>query len=327
MNRTMDRLLWTGKEAAAATAGAINRDFAASGVAVDARRVRPNDLYAPQGTLSVFDAHLAASAGAAALMVPDAAVTSRINLPLLVVTDARDALEDMARVARFRGRAEIAAILGTCGGGMRADALARVLSEQDRTQQGQALSHPLQDVPLWLANLERATRWGVVATGGATVDLVRMTAPDVCWLSPPPRLGPAGAEALARSFEGVGIGSIALLDAEQAHYPRFLAVAKTRGLEVLSYGMKASADARLLSMGVVGSVRTVEATIFGSRLIYRLPVAGPAWAEMSVGVLLAAAAMGADLAWAAETLSTLEPQAMRARPAVLPRLAVAAGGV
>jgi len=326
----MKNTLWTGEEVATATAGRLTANFQAQGVAIDARRVQPGDLFIAALGAVRSDIHLAKAQGAVAAIVDPSLNHGPTSLPLVQVDDAFEALCDLARVSRWRTvpgqRTQCALIAGSCGGGLRAEALGHILQQQGRTRVGIATGRPLADVPLFLASMPQGLEWAVVASGSGTVDTIRMTAPDLCWLAAAPRLGAGGAEALARSFDGVPTGSIALLDHEHPHFARFIAAARLRGLNVLSYGAAPAAAARVMSMQVDGTKRVVEASIFGRRLTYKLAHAGAGWAAMSVGVLLAATALGADPVWAAETLSVMTPpgldpdSALAAPSALRPRL-------
>ena len=108
--------LWTAAEAEAATLGHAGAGFAASGLSIDTRSLKPGDLFvALKGDTrdghdfvrAAFDAR----AGGALVSRAVAGVTG----PLLTVANTQRGLEDLARAARARSHARILAITGSAG--------------------------------------------------------------------------------------------------------------------------------------------------------------------------------------------------------------------
>jgi UDP-N-acetylmuramoyl-tripeptide--D-alanyl-D-alanine ligase len=103
-------------------------------------------------------------------------------------------------------------------------------------------------------------------------------------------------------------GGTAIINADipQAGRLRTHAMAGPAG-RVLSFGEQAHADARLLSCALRADMSTVDAIIMGQPVTYKLGSPGKHVVMNSLSVLLAAKALGADLALAALALGDLVP--------------------
>ena len=109
--------LWTAADAAAATGGRAQGDWAASGVSIDTRTIRPGDLFvALQAERDGHDfvAQALEKGAAAALVsrVPDGVAP---GAPLLIVPDVLPALVALGRAGRARSQAKVIAITGSVG--------------------------------------------------------------------------------------------------------------------------------------------------------------------------------------------------------------------
>ncbi|RJE82637.1 Mur ligase domain-containing protein, partial [Paracoccus onubensis] len=87
--------LWTAADASAATGGRAQGDWAATGVSIDTRTIRPGDLFV--ALTDIRDGHdfvaQALEKGAAAAMVSRIPDDVPHNAPLLIVPEVLPALE------------------------------------------------------------------------------------------------------------------------------------------------------------------------------------------------------------------------------------------
>jgi UDP-N-acetylmuramoyl-tripeptide--D-alanyl-D-alanine ligase len=118
------------------------------------------------------------------------------------------------------------------------------------------------------------------------------------------------ADEKATIFDGMGGKGVAILNADNAHYERLSAYAVKRDLDrIISFGSSENALSRMLSYQIEDMHSIVEATIAGTHISYRIGTIGKHWALMSVAVLSAVDALGADLAKAAASLAAFsEPK-------------------
>ena len=125
--------LWTAAEAATATGGTGTADWRGGGISIDSRTTQRDDLFiALRGPR--FDGHdfvaAAFCAGAAVAVVSRTPERLPVGAPLLVVDDTMAALNALARKARERSPARIAAVTGSVGKTGTKEALRIAISAQ-----------------------------------------------------------------------------------------------------------------------------------------------------------------------------------------------------
>ncbi len=314
--------LWTAEEAARATGAvlAAGADWAADGVSIDTRAIRQRDLFvALKGPR--FDGHDfvagALSDGAAAAMV-DRPLPSIDPARLLAVKDTQTGLEALARAARARSKARIAAVTGSVGKTGTKEALAKVLGEQGATHASVGNLNNHIGTPLSLARMPAASRFAVFELGmnhaGEIAPLSRMVRPHAAIITTVEAVhleyftGIEGiADAKAEIFDGMDADGAAILNRDNPLFDRLARRARALGLgRVWSFG-ESGDEARLVSASLTPEGSKVEARILGRKVDFRLPLPGRHQVLNALAVLLAAAALEADLDAAAGSLATLSP--------------------
>jgi UDP-N-acetylmuramoyl-tripeptide--D-alanyl-D-alanine ligase len=112
------------------------------------------------------------------------------------------------------------------------------------------------------------------------------------------------ADAKAEIMDGLLPGGAVVLPRDNAHFDRLADHARRRGFErILSFGVDAMSDARLVDCRVSPSGNRVSAEVFGKRLDYAIGMPGLHQAVNSLAVLAAIAALDLDVARAAEALA------------------------
>ena len=300
-----------------------------TGVSIDTRTLGVGDLFvAIKGDNS--DGHdyvrAAFEKGAAAAVIDEAHAAKLKDVgALYIVKDTLAALESLGRAARLRSKARIAAITGSVGKTSTKEALRLALSEAGATHASAASYNNHWGVPLTLARMPAAARFGVFEIGMNHADeitpLVAMVRPHVALIT---RIAPvhlehfasieAIAEAKAEIFSGVVKGGAAILPRDDGQYPLLAARAGASPVGfVLSFGAHESADARLISYAPEGEGTRVEAEVLGHRLSYRIGAPGAHHVMNSLALLLAARALGADLSTSAAALARYAPPAGRGK--------------
>lgn len=317
-------VLWRSADAAAATnARTVGPAWGATGIALSVAEVRPGDLFvalrSPCGTM---DGHAAAAsafaAGAVAALVERRPAGIPAGAPLLLVEDTLAALDDLARVARLRSRARVAAVSGSLGKSTVRAALARVLAMAGSTHcGGDAATWP--DFLAGLARLPEDAYHAVFELGSgdpasaaaaaqrARPDLAIVTNTDPVHLDllPTPE---ALADAWAGAFATLPPSGIAIVNRDDAQLARLLAAARTAGLSrILGFGTGEDADARAVECSLHATCSAVTAQVGGERVQYCLPLPGRRQIANSLATLLAIRAFGVDAAQAARAFSALSP--------------------
>lgn len=319
------RILWTAADAATATNGRMTGKgpWSATGVTIDSRKVAAGDLFvAIQGPN--FDGH--AFVGAALAAGASAALVSRVpdglsaDAPLLLVEgDTLDAMAALGAAARARCGARMVGVTGSVGKTGTKETLRHVLSAQGPTYATEGSLNNHWGVPLSLARLPADSRYGVFELGmnhaGELGPLSRQVKPDVAVITTIEAAHleffasvDAIADAKAEIFEGLNPNGVAVLNRDNPQHARLAAAARAHGLtHVWSFGSQDDAEARLLDFSLHATCSAVTALIRGERIQYCLSLPGKHWVMNSLAVLLAAKALGADVATAARSLSTLQP--------------------
>ena len=324
-----ERALWTAEAMAAAMRAARTGDLprGISGISIDTRSVQPGEaFFAIKGDSrdghEFVPAALKAGAGLAVISAEHADGFAA-NTPLLIVPDVLDGLRDLARAARERSPAKIVGVTGSVGKTSTKEALLLALSKDGETHASAASYNNHWGVPLSLARCPQSARYAVFEVGmnhaGEITPLTKLLRPHVAVITTvePVHLEffrsiEAIADAKAEIFQGLASGGAAVINRDNPQFGRLSRAAATAGVErVVSFGEHASADARLIKCALQSDSSTVQASILGSDVTYKLGAPGRHLVLNSLAVLASAALAGADLALAALALSDLKPAAGR----------------
>jgi UDP-N-acetylmuramoyl-tripeptide--D-alanyl-D-alanine ligase len=333
--------LWT-VDAMAAAAGADHAGplpRAVTGISIDSRTVKSGEaFFAIRG--DTHDGHDFAAAalkqGAGLAVVARSRLAGLVSdpgsgpvlglgsdAPLLVVDDVLEALRQVARAARLRSAGKIVAVTGSVGKTSTKEALALALAASGETHASAASFNNHWGVPLSLARMAETAQYGVFEIGmnhaGEITPLVRMVRPHVAIITAiePVHLEHFGsleaiADAKAEIFLGLDAGGAAVICRDNPYYGRLRQRAGEAGVSnILSFGERADADARLLKCALHGDCSTVEARILGEPVTYKIGAPGRHLVMNSLAVLTAVRLAGADLARAAIALAQQAPAAGR----------------
>ncbi len=313
-------VLWTSDAAAKATGGRVTKPWAASGVSIDTRALRPGDLFV--ALTDARDGHdfvaAALDKGAAAALVSRVPAGVAADAPLLIVPDVLRALEDLGRAARARTKARVVGITGSVGKTSTKEMLRAILGGQGRVHAAEASYNNHWGVPLTLARMPEATEFAVIEIGmshpGEIAPLARMADLDVAMIT---TVAPAHLEAFesiegiahekASILDGLRPGGVAVLNADIATTPILRAKAEAVGARVVMFGADAGADWRILSVDLAGDATVVRATRHGEALLFKVLSPGRHFASNATGALAVAEAMGCDPAISACDIGQWSP--------------------
>ena len=271
----------------------------------------------------------ALKAGAGLAVVARAQAERFPDAPLLLVDDVLDALRALARASRARMQAKVIAVTGSVGKTSTKEALLLALAADGETHASAASYNNHWGVPLSLARCPQGAKYAVFEIGmnhaGEITPLTKLVRPHVAIVTTiaPVHLEFFGtlekiADAKAEIFLGVEPGGAAVLNRDNAQYARLEKAAKAAGVSrIVSFGEQAKADAQLLRVSLQPDSSTVEASILGQPVTYKLGAPGRHLVVNSLAVLAAAVLAGADLALAALALTHLRPAPGRGTRATL----------
>jgi UDP-N-acetylmuramoyl-tripeptide--D-alanyl-D-alanine ligase len=239
--------------------------------------------------------------------------------------DTLEALNALARAARQRTDASIAAVTGSAGKTGTKEMLRVMLSQTGKTHASEKSYNNLWGVPLSLARMPRSTRFGVFEIGmnhaGEITPLTRLVRPHIAivtWIAPVHieffnSLADI-ADAKAEVFEGLEQGGAAILPSGNEQFERLAAHARAHGATVVPFGEEAEGGAQLLHFEPQDSGSKVTASILGSKLAFSLGVPGRHLALNAIAALAAIKLMGGDLEAGAHALASFEaPEGRGAR--------------
>ena len=327
--------LWSPADLLAATGGLMRAPFAAKGISIDTRTLRPGDLFvALLGEHSDGHAHVAAALaqGAAGAMVHALPDHLADRAPLLQVADTLAGLRALAAFGRARLAGRLIAVTGSVGKTTTKEMLRTILSAQGKTWAAEASHNNHWGVPLTLARMPPRAQFAVAEIGmnhaGEIYPLASLARPHVAVITTiaAAHIGHLGsleaiADEKASLLRALEPGGVAILPADSALLPRLLAAAGDH--RVVTFGTSPQADARLLAAEGDADGSTVRAALDGREIGFRLNVPGRHMALNALAALAGALALGADLDAAAASLAAFAPVAGRGVRRTLP---LAGGG-
>lgn len=317
-------VLWRSEDAARATGGRVTRPFAATGVSIDTRSLRPGELFV--ALRDVRDGHdfvaAALAKGAAAALVSRVPEGVAEDAPLLIVPDVLRALEDLGRAARARTRARVVGITGSVGKTSTKEMLRAVLGGQGRVHAAEASYNNHWGVPLTLARMPEETEFAVIEIGmnhpGEIAPLARMADLDVAMIT---TVAPAHLEAFesvegiarekASILDGLRAGGVAVLNADIDTAAILRAKAEAVGARVVGFGASEAAEWRILSVALSDGATVVRAARRGEPILFKVLSPGRHFAANALGALAVAEGLGCDPAIAACDIGRWSPPAGR----------------
>jgi UDP-N-acetylmuramoyl-tripeptide--D-alanyl-D-alanine ligase len=320
--------LWTAAAAATATGGTNTGPWAATGVSIDSRTIKPGELFvALQGPN--FDGHdfvaQAFARGAAAAMVERRPAVVPEGVALLIVNDTMTGLEALGRAGRARAGATVLGVTGSVGKTGTKEALRVALDGQGATYVSAGNLNNQWGVPLSLARLPADAAFGVFELAmnhaGEIAPLARLMRPDVAIITNVEPVHTAFfrsldeiADAKAEIFAGMAPHGTAVLNRDNPYFGRLRDAALAVGLgRIFGFGEHQAADVRLVDCALTATDSVATASVMGRRIDYRLALPGRHNLINSLAVLAAVAAVGADPVQAGGALARLEPLAGRGR--------------
>jgi UDP-N-acetylmuramoyl-tripeptide--D-alanyl-D-alanine ligase len=289
--------LWTTHDLLEATGGVMKAPFAANGVSIDTRTLRPNDLFiallGETGDGHAFVGNALAAGAAGAMVQRYVADAER----LLLVDDTLAGLHRLGGYARQRFTGRLVAVTGSVGKTTTKEMLRTVLAAFGSTHAAVASYNNHWGLPLTLARLPSDANYAVAEIGmnhaGEIAPLARLARPHVAVITAVEKahIGFLGsieaiADEKAAILSGLEPGGVAILPADTPLLPRLRAAAGRA--RIVTFGASAGADVRLadLAMDADGSVVTAE--LGGRSVSFRLNAPGRHMAHNALAALAAA---------------------------------------
>ncbi|HQS83455.1 MAG: hypothetical protein B7Y25_01755 [Alphaproteobacteria bacterium 16-39-46] len=326
--------LWTHDDIIKATQGkAFGPSQDSFGCALDSRDVREGDLFIPIRGETTDGHHFikeAVGRGAVVVLIdhwPSEYSSSRnrpLDVSFIVVKDTFEALWALARYARarFRPDIKIAAITGSVGKTTTKKALAHILKEQGRVAASAKSLNTKLGVPLSLIRSPKDADYGVFEIGmsqkGEIAPLSELVKPHVAVIT---MLAPAHfgafssleeiAQEKSEIIKGLSPNGVVILNHDM---PLFREISAGIPHQKLTFGRSEESDLRLLGVRLLEfGFLEVKAQFAQEKspFTYVLQAIGAHFAYNTLGAILTARALGADVKKAIESLETFTPEVRR----------------
>jgi UDP-N-acetylmuramoyl-tripeptide--D-alanyl-D-alanine ligase len=321
--------IWTSADAAAATGGEVQSDWAATGVSIDTRTLAAGDLFV--ALKAARDGHefvaQALEKGAVAALVSHVPEGLEGCDKLLLVDDVLAGLEDLGRAARARSTAKIIGVTGSAGKTSTKEMLRVILAAQGFCHAAEASYNNHWGVPLTLARMPVEAEFAVIEIGmnhpGEIAPLARMARPHVVMITTVAAAHLAAFENIegiaaekAAIMDGLVEGGVAVWNADLETAPVLAAKAAKSAGKALTFGVS-SKDYTLLSTRLKDNMTVAEAEAFGEPLVFKVCAAGQHFAMNGLGAIAVCEALGVERAVAAADLANWEPPAGRGKREIL----------
>ena len=330
--------LWTLGEIVSATRGTCfgAGDTPVTGFSIDSRSLRPGEAFvAIRGPNRDGHAFVAAALDqGAACAIVDGTFPPGDEERLVRVGDTLEALNDLGRAARARATdTMVIAITGSAGKTGTKEALKLALQPSGAVHASAKSFNNHWGVPLSLANMPKAVRFGVFEIGmnhaGEIAALTRLVRPHIAIVTTvaPVHLGffrsvEEIADAKAEIFRGLEPKGSAIINRDSPYYERLKRHALGHGAKIVGFGETQDAEARLMEVELRSDGSKIKADILGETIDYGLGAPGRHLVQNSLAVLAAVKMAGADVTLAARALDGLHAQAGRGARTLI----AAAGG-
>jgi UDP-N-acetylmuramoyl-tripeptide--D-alanyl-D-alanine ligase len=332
----MNDPLWT-QDAFVDAAGGSARGVGGAeitGISIDSRSLEPGDAFvAIKGDR--LDGHdyvaAALAAGASLALVAEDRLS---ELPedgrYVVVADPLEALRGLAQAARARTDARIVAVTGSVGKTGTKEALRLALEPSGKVHASVASFNNHWGVPLTLARMPADTDYGVFEIGmnhaGEITPLVKMVRPHVAIITTVQAVHleffdsvEQIAKAKAEIFNGLEPDGVAILNRDNLQFDLLKFLAATAGVsKIQTFGEDPSADSHVQKAVSYPAGSSVDASILGQEITYKVGAAGKHHVKNSLAVLTAVSDLGADLAKAGLALDTMRAPKGRGEVTRLP---------
>ena len=292
-------VLWSSSLLKELVNASSNKEWKASGVEIDSRKVKKGDLFCALSgaNLNGHDfINSASNKGASACLISEN-IKNTNNIALAKVNNVLDALENMAKNARTRSIAKFIAVTGSVGKTGTKDMMRLALSKIAKTYSNESSYNNFLGVPLSLARVPPDTNFCVLEVGmnkkGEIRKLTKLVKPEVAVLTAIERSHLEGlkslkniADAKSEILESLDKNGCLIINNDTNFSQYIRNKAKRIGIQnIITYGIGINNNIRLLNYSLKNQKYLVEAACFGKKISWHMPDLGEHWIHNSLSVL------------------------------------------
>lgn len=304
----MSKPLWTSADIAAATGGEASGDFTVSGLSIDTRTIKADDLFVP--LKDIRDGHdfipMAMEKGAGGTLSENP-----VSGNAVIVKDSLQALRDLGKEGVERSPALRIAVTGSVGKTSVKEALALMFGAFGVARKSLKSYNNHWGVPLTMARMPQETEFGVFEMGmnhaGELSDLSNLLRPDIALITTvaPAHLAhfenvEAIADAKAEIIEGLRNNGTLILNADNSYTPHIME--KAKGKKIITFGHDDDCDVTIVTSQTHEHGSNTRLRINAQQIDVTLLVPGEHWVMNGAACMAVAYAAGVDLRKAAKAL-------------------------
>jgi len=309
--------LWTADEVGVITGGRVTKNFNISGISIDTRTIKPNELFIAltnkrDGHNFILDAIELGASGALVNRVPK---NIPPNFPLVIVENVSCALTSLGKAGRLRIKGKVIAVTGSVGKTSTKEMLKTLLSSQLKIHASERSYNNHWGVPLTLANMPVDTQVAIIEIGmnhpGEILPLALIAQPDIAVITNIAIAHLAAFQSLTHiaeekasilhSLKKEGVGII------NGDYESLNKVVETIDSKIITFGQSETVDWRLSKVRDVSSCTICYAMAEQQDFYFRLSTIGNHYAINAVAALCAVGEVGGDISKAIIALKDWKP--------------------
>lgn len=284
-------VIWNSEEINKVISVKNTESLAIEGIEIDSRKVKKGDLFCAMPG-SVKDGHNfisnAFDRGAVAALAMNRPLL-KYSKPVLIVKSVPKALNDIAKAARLRSKADIIAVTGSVGKTGTKEMLKSALNIFGNIHASKDSLNNHVGVPLSLARMPASTQYSILELGmnnkGEIANLTKIARPHIAIITAVEKAHFKNfintdeiAKAKAEIFLGLDSSGTAIINRDIKNFKILENIFFSLGLKnIITFGESKESNIRLLSFTQSENNSLVKAEIFGKLYSWSLPVLGKHW--------------------------------------------------
>ena len=292
-------VLWSSSSLKELVNANSSKEWQASGVEIDSRKVKKGDLFCALNG-EKFNGHdfinSAYERGATACLISENLINTK-KITLAKVNDVLQTLEKMAKNARMRSRAKFIAVTGSVGKTGTKDMMHLALSKVARTYSNESSYNNYLGVPLSLARVPPNINYCILEIGmnkkGEIRELVKLVKPEVAVLTAIEKSHLEGlkslkniADAKSEILESLDKRGCLIINNDTNFSQHIKIKAKKLGIQnIITYGKGRENNIRLLNFSLSNKKYLIEALCYGKKISWLMPSLGEHWIHNSLSIL------------------------------------------
>ena len=313
-------VLWSSSSLKELVNANSSKEWQASGVEIDSRKVKKGDLFCALNGEN-FNGHdfinSASEKGATACLISENLINTK-KITLAKVNNVLHTLEKMAINARMRSRAKFIAVTGSVGKTGTKDMMHLALSKVASTYSNESSYNNHLGVPLSLARVPPNINYCVLEIGmnkkGEIRELVKLVKPEVAVLTAIEKSHLEGlkslkniADAKSEVLESLDKKGCLIINNDTNFSQHIKCKAKKLGIQnIITYGKGSENNIRLLNFSLSNKKYLVQALCYGKKISWLMPYLGEHWIYNSLSILGLATYFKIDLSEILSALSSFE---------------------